>query len=158
MISKASPPAKTSTTVALVVAVDPAGVDFAKQLLTLVGTLMTAVHRLLFGAKTAAGAAQGAGDGAGKPAADAAQHCPVTSNRAEGPFSLTIAGDNFNTVTSVKIVQGNVQIDATGVHFPTPTRWSALPDSTVLRDRGVGRGGGGQRHPLGAPTGALTVA
>jgi hypothetical protein len=106
---------KTSTTVALVVAVDPAGVDFAKQLLTLVGTLMTAVTAFYFGAKTAAGAAQGA-DGVSKPPLTLRSITPATSNRAQGPFSLTIAGDNLNTVTSVKIVQGSVQIDATDVH------------------------------------------
>jgi hypothetical protein len=112
--SKDNPPIKT-TTVALVMAVDPAGVDFGKQLLTLIGTLMTAVTAFYFGAKTATSAASAAG-GPAKPALTLRSISPATRSRAEGPFALTIAGDNLNTVTSVKLVLGNAQIDATDVH------------------------------------------
>ena len=107
-------PATKKYTIALVMAVDPAGADFGKQLLTLVGTLMTAVTAFYFGAKTAAAAAQGAE--AKKPPLTLRSITPATRNRADGPFSLSITGDNLNTVTSVKIVQDNAQIDATGVH------------------------------------------
>ena len=54
-----SPNAATNTsTIAFVMAVDPAAADFSKQLLTLVGTLMTAVAAFYFGARTASRAAE----------------------------------------------------------------------------------------------------
>ncbi len=97
--------------------VDTQAADFAKQLLTLIGTLMTAVTAFYFGAKTATSAAAAvSGDTSPKPPLTLRSIDPTTRARADGPISLTIAGDNLNTIASVKIVQNQTQIAATGVH------------------------------------------
>jgi hypothetical protein len=108
-------PTTKASTIALIVPVDPAGVDFGKQLLTLIGTLMTAATAFYFGAQTAAAAAAQASDGA-KPPLTLRSITPASHKGADGPFSMNIGGDNLNNVTSVKIVHNGVQIDATDVH------------------------------------------
>jgi len=93
---------------------DPVGVDFAKQLLVLVGTLMTAVSSFYFGSKTATSAAAQAADGTRLPLKPLSIH-PTSHARASGNLPLTIIGENLNPVTTVRIVSGGTPIAATTV-------------------------------------------
>ncbi len=93
---------------------NPASDDFAKQLLVLIGTLMTAVSSFYFGAKTAATS----------QTSDVAKLAPnPRSIMPAGPVTLgttpllglEIFGDNLNSVKQVKIAhQSGDQIAATG--------------------------------------------
>jgi hypothetical protein len=105
------------------VAADPRSDEFAKELLVLLGTLMTAVTSFYLGAGTATSAAASAqGKTAGPPptisSIDPKAHT-ISPNSAV--ISLTILGANLNTITNVKIVRGATQIVATNV-ASNPTR------------------------------------
>jgi hypothetical protein len=103
---------------------DPSGVDFAKQMLVLLGTLATSVASFYFGSKTAtsaataastatnaavaAGAAAQAGGTAPKPVltglnTDPAQPVP-TGGKIH--FTLNLQGSNLNDVKTVRIQSG----------------------------------------------------
>jgi hypothetical protein len=91
--------------------------DFAKQLLVLIGTLVTAVSSFYFGAQTAT-SAQTAGVKA-VAAATASPGPPVPTIRGIKPPSLqangtaqpfTIVGDDLNPITRVRLIQGSNQI------------------------------------------------
>ncbi len=84
--------------------------DFAKQLLVLIGTLVTAVSSFYFGAKAGAGSSPVAV----QPAPAIRSITPNTLARG-GPMPFEIAGDNLLAVTDVKIVSGATQVLATGV-------------------------------------------
>jgi IPT/TIG domain len=93
---------------------DPVGVDFAKQLLVLIGTLMTAVASFYFGSKTATSAAAQAADGTRLPLKPLSIN-PASYPRTSGNLSLTITGENLNPVTTVRIVSGTTPIAATSI-------------------------------------------
>jgi IPT/TIG domain len=93
---------------------DRSAVDFAKQLLTLVGTLVTAVASFYFGAKTATSAE--AAD-TPKSAPSLRSIDPPSHALANGlTLNLKIAGDNLDLVKEAKIVKGTEQIVAIKVH------------------------------------------
>ncbi|WP_233810260.1 hypothetical protein [Paraburkholderia sp. HP33-1] len=88
--------------------------DFAKQLLVLVGTLVTAVSSFYFGSKS--GAVGAVSDGAKMPPIVRS----VTSDKplsvsTPGQYNVSVTGDNLNTVKAVKFVKGSDQISATEV-------------------------------------------
>jgi hypothetical protein len=94
---------------------NPASEDFAKQLLVLIGTLVTAVASFYFGAKTA-GAAQSSADprlSMGAPAIRSVN--PAKIVQGVPAASLEIAGDNLDLVKEVKAVMGAQQVLATEV-------------------------------------------
>jgi hypothetical protein len=94
--------------------------DFARQLLVMLGTLVTSVASFYFGSQAVAAAVAGS-------AAPAAPPAPVPSIlgvAADPPFvraagattaSLNISGTNLNGVTTAKFVLGSSQVVATGV-------------------------------------------
>lgn len=99
--------------------VNAASDDFAKQLLVLLGTLMTAITSFYLGAGTATSAATAA-----KTADEASSPPAVTSidpvfykidSENGAVIHLRIMGSNLNAITHVKIVRGGVQVAATNV-------------------------------------------
>jgi hypothetical protein len=94
--------------------------DFAKQLLVLLGTLMTAIASFYLGAGTATSAVT-----AGQTAAASSANPPPTvsginpksiSIASDGPkIRLDVTGNNLNTFTNVKIFKAGVQIVGTDV-------------------------------------------
>jgi len=117
-------PSSESYTVSYYAPADSASVDFAKQLLVLLGTLATAVASFYFGAAIATSAnAQGAGQAAAagsqlKPsllAVTAPAAAIVRAADGSVSFDLTVTGANLNNVKTLKLVCGNEQ------HSFTPT-------------------------------------
>ncbi|QPF91239.1 hypothetical protein [Bradyrhizobium commune] len=95
---------------------NPASDDFAKQLLVLLGTLMTAITSFYLGAGTVTSAVKTGNDaGAPAPAANGVQP-DNHSIAAAGPLQITISGTNLNVITNVKITRlGSPPIVATNV-------------------------------------------
>ena len=93
---------------------NPASDDFAKQLLILLGTLMTAITSFYLGAGTATSAASQAAN-TSMPTVTGID--PTTHSMAKGgaTIHLQVLGNNLNVVTHVKIVRGGLQIVGTNV-------------------------------------------
>jgi len=91
---------------------NPASDDFAKQLLVLLGTLMTAVTSFYLGAGTASQAA-----GTSVPTVTVTGLDPTTHSIAKdgATIHLQVSGNNLNIITRAKIVRGGVQILGTNV-------------------------------------------
>jgi hypothetical protein len=103
---------------------DPSGVDFAKQMLVLLGTLATSVASFYFGSKTAtsaassaataanaavaAGAAAQGGGPAPKPVLTGLSTDPAQPTLANGKvhFTLNLQGSNLNDVKTIRIESG----------------------------------------------------
>ena len=87
--------------------------DFAKQLLVLLGTLMTAITSFYLGAGTVTSAVKAgseAGASAGPPPTLSSVTPETYSPAKDGPLlHLEIAGTNLNTVTRVKILKAGAQ-------------------------------------------------
>lgn len=91
-------------------------VDFAKQVLTIVGTLVTSLSSFYFGAKTATSAT----NTATAATADTMKSAPrlrsvdPTSYKLTDGLTITVkvAGDNLDLIKELKIVKGNDQIVA----------------------------------------------
>ena len=90
-------------------------VDFAKQLLTLVGTLVTSLSSFYFGAKTATGAKTE--DTTKSPSLRSVNpsSLDLTKDLTDSKKTFTVAGDNLDLIKEAKIVQGNGQIVASKV-------------------------------------------
>jgi hypothetical protein len=92
---------------------NPASEDFAKQLLVMLGTLMTAVASFYFGAKTAA--AQQSLDAARLPPTLRGIQPPSYSLATGKPLDLEIAGENLNSIKAVKIANQTNQVTASDI-------------------------------------------
>jgi hypothetical protein len=90
---------------------DPASSDFAKQLLVMIGTLVTSVASFYFGSRTAS--SQAPASGSPTPALRAVT--PSTLVRSANPTKLQVTGENLNSIKEVKIALGTRQILATSV-------------------------------------------
>lgn len=91
----------------------PASEDFAKQLLAILATLVTAVSSFYFGAKTATASATGGQDQArGAPAIRGVNPTKVVRGTSA---KLEVTGDSLDLIKEVKIASGGRQIVATGV-------------------------------------------
>lgn len=93
---------------------NPAGDDFAKQLLVLLGTLVTSIASFYFGAKAgAAGAPQTESE---TSASLSIRGILPATRKADGSTAeMEISGDNLGLVKDVKIVSGSNQILASDV-------------------------------------------
>jgi hypothetical protein len=112
--------------------------DFAKQMLVLLGTLMTAVTSFYLGAGTATSAAK-----AGEIAKTAGSPPTVSSiipssGSNSGPLiPLKIMGANLNDITHVKIVRAGAQpIIGTNVHSSPTSVTCDIPVSTATAPPG----------------------
>lgn len=97
---------------------NPASEDFAKQVLILIGTLVTAVASFYFGAKTATSAQSSivdaiTGGTAAKPVVRTVLPAQVTPNALPQP--LIISGSGLNGVAAVKVAKGSTSVSATDV-------------------------------------------
>ncbi|HEU0082589.1 MAG TPA: hypothetical protein VFQ87_06910 [Bradyrhizobium sp.] len=98
---------------------NPTSDDFAKQMLVLLGTLMTAVTSFYLGAGTATSAAKaGAGAGASANDTEAASAptvsdiVPKTYSLASGPsMRLQLTGTNLDSISRVRISKGGVELN-----------------------------------------------
>jgi len=91
-----------------------AGNDFAKQLLVLVGTLVTSISSFYFGSRLA-GEAGGGKPGGRRPPLSLRSVSPASYVRGSGAVDLTLEGDNLELVKDVKLLSGAAQIVATAV-------------------------------------------
>jgi hypothetical protein len=116
---------------------DPASDDFAKQILTVLGTLVTAIASFYFGSKTASQAmsvaqALAAGSGAG-PGPQPSSLTPNSGPRGTSQ-SLVISGANLGTVDHAKIKLGASEIPAKAVLSNAGAATAAfdIPDDAAL--------------------------
>jgi hypothetical protein len=103
---------------------NPTGDDFAKQLLVLLGTLMTAVTSFYLGAGTATSAAAAAQITGSINAAPTVSGIDPTVHSIgnNGPvIHMQVMGSNLNVITHMKIVRAGVQIIGKNV-VSSPTR------------------------------------
>ncbi len=90
--------------------------DFAKQLMTVLETLLTAVASFYFGAKTATSAASAATSAPAKPPADITSATPATAKKDDGNVPLKMAGHNLNGIVSARLERSGVPaVPLTGV-------------------------------------------
>jgi hypothetical protein len=113
--------------------------DFAKQMLVLLGTLMTAVTSFYLGAGTATSAAKAGGEAAKESAANSptvTKVDPTSYSLASGPtMKLQLTGSNLDIVSRVKItnaagVESNgtiVSKTATGLACEIPVTAATTP-------------------------------
>lgn len=83
--------------------------DFMKQMLTLVGTLMTAITAFYFGGRTASPS----DPARGPPQLAAVTNSPVTLDGQ--PARIELSGSDLNNVKSVRVYNGSTQYIAQGV-------------------------------------------
>ena len=100
-------PATSLYAVTYRIAPNPASEDFAKQLLVLIGTLVTSVAGFYFGAKAVADAQDSGGAG---PPPTLLGVTPTVVQRGGDPQQVNITGSNLNSATQAQIVSGNVRI------------------------------------------------
>src|SRR2546421_2474334 len=92
-----------------------AGIDLAKQLVTLIGTLVTAVASFYFGTSSIAAVTKPPGNTGGP---NAAAVSPGNLNPGGGGQPLTVTGRNLSNVAGVKLTfdgQAPVQADANSI-------------------------------------------
>ena len=97
---------------------NPVGDDFAKQLLVLLGTLMTAITSFYLGAGTAQSAASTSQAAASShPAPTVSVVSPTVHSIATGGavIHLQVTGTNLNIITRVKIARAGVEVAARNV-------------------------------------------
>jgi hypothetical protein len=110
--------------------------DFAKQMLVLLGTLMTAVTSFYLGAGTATSAKKAGEETAGPPTVSGIK--PVSYVVTDGPvLPLQIMGANLNGITHVKITRtGSDPVIATTVHSSPTSVKCEIPVSAATTPAG----------------------
>lgn len=103
---------KTTVSVYYRETANPASDDFAKQLLVMIGTLVTAVSSFYFGSKTAIAAQSGANNPGDAPVIRSINPSKVIRGVLT---KLEITGDGLDTVKEVKAVSNDRQVLATDV-------------------------------------------
>lgn len=93
-----------------------AGEDFAKQLLVMIGTLMTSVTSFYFATKSPGGTSN-TSNTSSRLAAPAPEPTGVTPREGDRgtTLSLDITGNNLGEITAVKLLLGTRELPATGV-------------------------------------------
>ena len=84
--------------------------DFAKQLLILIGTLVTAVSSFYFGTRAAAPT-----QGDSRPTGTLGSIDPPTAPAGSGPIQFKLHGNNLDLVREVKLVSGSDELIGTEV-------------------------------------------
>lgn len=93
------------------------GIDFARQLLVLVGTLVTSIASFYFGSKTATEIAERVS----APAAPVVELLdPVAYVKGSGPRTFLLKGRNLGSVTGAGITLGGRQVPAATVDASVP--------------------------------------
>lgn len=112
----------------------PEGVDFAKQLLVLVGTLVTSISSFYFGSKTAILANERATTKTDRPAVETMS--PTALVRGGGAQDFSIQGSGLDRITGAKFTLNGKQIAATGVKA-TATGVQFKLDVPAAQDTGI---------------------
>ncbi len=119
---------------------NPASEDFAKQLLVLIGTLVTSVAGFYFGSQAVSDAQDASGLGP-PPTLHGVDPGKIEGG---GERKLTITGNDLNQVTQAQIASGNVQITDPNVvsnarqvvaHFAVPPDAPKGPWDVVVIDK-----------------------
>jgi uncharacterized protein (UPF0333 family) len=122
MVTDGGNPAKPLYNITYRSARSTAGDDFAKQLLTLLGTLMASVTSYYLGAKSATSAATAATNAATSAMRAIADPggLPPTIDEVKGEatagatsVTLNVTGANLNTMTRARLIRGTTEIVAT---------------------------------------------
>jgi hypothetical protein len=113
---------------------NPAGEDFAKQLLVMLGTLVTAVASFYFGANTVASAHKAAkgGDNEGDPNGMSLEGIDKASAMQGESLSFKISGKGLGSVTEANFVRDDADPIPTVIGAKGPTQVSAtakIPDN-----------------------------
>jgi hypothetical protein len=113
--------------------------DFAKQMLVLLGTLMTAVTSFYLGAGTATSAAKAGETAKTAESPTVSSIDPVSHSVANGPsIHLQIMGANLNNITHVKIARAGAQpVIGTNVHSSPTSVTCDIPVSTSTTPPGL---------------------
>jgi hypothetical protein len=113
--------------------------DFAKQLLVLLGTLMTAVTSFYLGAGTATSAAKAGETAKTAESPTVSSIDPASYSVANGPLiHLRIMGANLNNITHVKIARAGAQpVIGTNVHSSPTSVTCDIPVSTATTPPGL---------------------
>jgi hypothetical protein len=108
--------------------------DFAKQLLVLLGTLMTAITSFYLGAGTATSAAAAAQPDSTPPPTVSSIDPTSYSLSNRGPvIQLKIMGNNLNIITHAKIVKAGVPVIGTNVQSnPTQVTCSIAVNAAIM--------------------------
>jgi len=91
----------------------PAATDFAKQLLVLIGTLVTSVASFYFGSQAVAQAHDAVAGSGGPPVANGVE--PPTLEPGGGEQALDVLGTGLNGVRQVQLARGGEQLSAISV-------------------------------------------
>jgi hypothetical protein len=117
--------------------------DFAKQMLVLLGTLMTAVTSFYLGAGTATSAKK-VGETTAKESADSATAPTVSdidqkvySVASGSPMKLQLTGANLNDITHVKITRAGSEVIGTNVHSNPTSVTCDIPVSATTTPPGL---------------------
>jgi hypothetical protein len=113
---------------------NPSSDDFAKQVMVLLGTLVTSRSSFYFGAKPAAVGVAAAVEGiaSAAPTSTLTGINPNVRLRDGVPTTFTILGTNLGTTKAVKIVSGNDEVTATDVaSTPTSVTCKLTVDNTL---------------------------
>jgi hypothetical protein len=94
---------------------NPAGSDFAKQVLVLIGTLVTAVASFYFASRATSSDVPASGVSRSAPEIRGVAPASQTREAAGTTFDLVINGDRLDLVKEVKVVSGANQILANDV-------------------------------------------
>lgn len=101
-----------------------AGTDFAKQLLVLVGTLVTSISSFYFGAKASSPSNQSP-ETQERPAIEKLQ--PSSVQRGSGGVGFTATGRELQRIKTVKLVNGQRELEAVGLAVsPTQMNFTAV--------------------------------
>ncbi len=111
-----------------------ASTDFAKQLLVLIGTLVTSVASFYFGTKAVADAQATATGSSGPPSLHGVTPNPLPRS-GEGPVTLTLTGSNLNDVKRVHLEAESRRIDGSNV----VSNAEKVQADVMLDEKSIGR-------------------
>jgi hypothetical protein len=105
--------------------------DFSKQMMTLIGTLMTAVISFYFGAMPKTSETSRAA-----PELSSVENSPLTIAE-KGGYKLVLTGNNLNSIKTVKITKGSIEIEGSAILSNTSRLTCDLPEHPELQKPGT---------------------
>jgi hypothetical protein len=113
----------------------PDGVDFAKQLLVLVGTLVTSISSFYFGSRTAGQSTQA--PPATTPAPVISTITPDIYKRDSGPQDFKLQGSGLDRITGLKLIRSGKEIAVTEVTATADQVLFKLDIASASQEAGV---------------------
>jgi hypothetical protein len=120
-------PADAPTTYTIKYSITKSIDEFSKQMMTLIGTLMTAVISFYFGAtpKSSSEISRAA------PELSAVENSPVAI--PEVGLTLTLTGSNLNSIKTVRLTKGSIEIESSSVLSNFSRLTCTFPDHPDLK-------------------------